>query len=145
MKEIRFEHLVALVAILSALRFSLVLADVLPPLSSNSPGHSLFVLANIAVMVYLGWTFSKGGLKSAAIKGAVAAFASSVILVFAMAIGTVVQKPVLGIAIPSFEMLLLVLLFTSMLNIAIGAILAVCGAWLARLLQKKGIKKKGKK
>jgi predicted membrane-bound spermidine synthase len=139
MKEIQFY---VLVAVTVALECGLILAGVLTPLSSYSIGNILFGLAVIAIVIYMGWNFSKIGLKNVAIKAVIAALINMAVISLATLIGYNIKKPVLGISLSSINYLPVALLSSSVANILIFTFVAVLGAWLA---QKIKLRQKSKK
>jgi len=119
------------VAALAAVEAGLILAGVLPLLGISSLGSTLFTLARIAVIAYMGWVLVKIGMKEIAIRGAIAQLAGFFVLCLADLIGSYTGKSVLGTAIPSYYYLFFVFGFSAIVNAFMGAIFAVCGAWLA--------------
>lgn len=130
--------LVLLVAALSALEGALILAGILPPISSYSAGNILFLLARAAVVAYAGWKVAKPGV-GAALKGAMLAFASSIVMVAAVLAGQIIRKPVFGISVPPSQYALLnsalILALNILASVLLGAIVAVLAAWAAKLLK----------
>lgn len=118
------------VAVLAVVEASLILAGVLPTVAINSLGNTLFTLARAAVVVYMGWALVKIGMKKIAIKGAITALAGFFVLCLADLIGSYAGKSVLGIAVPYYY-LFFVFGFSAIVNALMGAIFALCGAWLA--------------
>ncbi|MFH0829561.1 MAG: hypothetical protein V1887_00160 [Candidatus Aenigmatarchaeota archaeon] len=132
MKEIVFY---ALVAVLTALECSLILVGILPPMSSYSTSQLVLNIASIAAVIYMGWTFTKTGMKKVAMKGAIAGGIIVTITLLSAIIGISAGIPVLGMAI-QHEMLPLAFLSIAVSNVLLFTIFAVLGAFLARKLQK---------
>lgn len=139
MKEI---HFYVLVAVTVALECGLILAGILTPLSSYSIGNILFGLAVIAIVTYMGWNFSKIGLKNVAIKAVIAALINMAVISLATLIGYSIKNPVLGISLPSINYLPIALLPSSVANILIFIFFAVLGALLAQKLKPRQKSKK---
>jgi len=139
MKEI---HFYVLVAVTVALECGLILAGVLTPLSSYSIGNIIFGLAVIAIVIYMGWNFSKLGLKKVAIKAVIAVIINIVVISLATLIGYNIKKPILGISLPSINYLPIALLSSSVVNILIFTFFAVLGAWLSQKLKPRQKSKK---
>jgi len=139
MKEIQFY---VLVVVTVALECGLILAGVLTPLSSYSIGNILFGLAVIAIVIYMGWNFSKIGLKNVAIKAVIAALINMAVISLATLIGYNIKKPVLGISLSSINYLPVALLSSSVANILIFTFVAVLGALLAQKLKPRQKSKK---
>lgn len=133
MEYIGFTVLAVLVA---ALKLGLILAGVLPPISSNSAGNLVFSLLQIAVIACMGWKFAKQGLKKVAVKGAVLMLAYVAVLCMAVLIGFYLKRPVLGAQVPSTYYLLVILTLNAAFNILVGAVIATCAAWIARKIKK---------
>ena len=132
MKEIQFY---VLVAVTVTLECGLILAGILTPLSSYSIGNILFGLAVMAIVTYMGWNFSKLGLKNVAIKAVITVLINMAVISLAALIGYNIKKPVLGISLSSINYLPVALLSSSVVNILIFTFLAVLGAWLAQKLK----------
>jgi len=129
MKEIYFY---ALFAIIAALQSALILGEFLSPLFSYTPNNILFSLCVIAVVMYMGWSLAKFGLKKVAIKGAIAALVSSLVISLATIVGYLIKRPVLGIQLPSIYYLSIPLLVITFLTVVLYAFFAVLGALLAQ-------------
>lgn len=129
MKE---SHIIALMIGLASLQTGLILLGILPPLSVNTLANILFLLARIAIIGYTGWIFSGLGFKEVAIKGGIVTLASVIPVCLATFIGMMVHKPVLGINFASQIYLLISLLIIAIINVMLGAVLAVIGALIGR-------------
>ncbi len=129
MKESR---IIALMIVLAGLQTGLILVGILPPLSVNTLANILFLLARIAIIGYAGWIFSGLGFKEVAIKGGIVTLASVIPVSLATFIGMMVHKPVLGINFTSQIYLLINLLIIAIINVMLGAVLAVIGALIGR-------------
>ncbi len=129
MKEI---HIIAFMIALTGIQTGLILGGILPPLSANSSSNTLFLLARIAIIGYMGWIFSGHGFKEAAIKGGIVTLASVITIYVGIFIGMTMHKPVLGISFASQPYLLFNLLFMGIINIVFGAVFAVLGALIGR-------------
>ncbi len=138
MKEIRFYVIIAALTVLESL---LILAGILPPLSSYSAGQIVLILAQVATVIYMGFSFAKLGLKKVAVKGALAGLVMMAIVSVFSAIGYIKGIPVLGIPMQSASYLPIVLLVTAIPNILLFAVFAVVGALLAQKFKKTTKKK----
>jgi len=136
MKEIRFYIIIAALTVLEGL---LILAGVLPPLSSYSIGQIAIQLAGIFTVIFMGFGLAKLGLKKAAVKGALAGFVMMAIVSVFSVIGYIKGIPVLGISLQSAAYLPLALAAMVVSNIILFAAFAVAGALAGR---KKTTKKK---
>jgi hypothetical protein len=130
-------HFIALTVLLSLIESGLVLAGLLPPVLSYSPGNLLFSLASLAVIFCLGWTLAKLKWKQIALKSGLAMLAGVIVICLAALLGNYINKPVLGIQVQSFSMLLLVLAFIIIENVLLAVILALVAAFIARKITKK--------
>jgi len=130
-------HFIALTALLSAAESGLILAGLLPPVASYSPGNLLFSLSRLAVILCLGWTLARLNWKPIALKAVLTMLAGVIVLCLATMLGYYLNKPVLGIQVPSFSMLLLVLAFIIIENVLLAVILALVAAFIARKTRKK--------
>jgi hypothetical protein len=141
MKEIYFY---ALFAIIAALQSALILGGFLSPLFSYTPNNILFSLCVIAVVMYMGWSLAKLGLKKVAIKGAIAALVSYLVISLAAVVGYLITRPVLGIQLLSIYYLPIPLLVMTFLNVVLYAFFAALGALLAQNIKpsKKSKRKK---
>jgi len=131
-KEIQFY---VLITVLAALEGGLVLAGILPPISSYSIGTVILSLAGLAAVAYMGRAFSNEGIKKVAIKGTIAGTVSIAIILLSAAIGIMVNVPVLGMSIPS-AYLPLAFISIAVPNIILFTIFAVFGALIAKKLHK---------
>jgi hypothetical protein len=140
MKEIHFYILFALIA---AIQSGLILSGFLTPLSSYSVNNIIFSLVVAVIIIYMGWSLTKLGLKKVAIKGAIAALVSVLVISLASVIGYTIKRPVLGVKLPSIYYIPVPLLSAALLDAMVYAIFAVLGAWLAqRFKPSQKIKKK---
>jgi hypothetical protein len=122
--------LAAFAGVLSLAETGLVISGILPPVLSYSPGNILFSLARIAVIAYAGWT--AGGLKKAALNGALVSFVANLVICLATVAGKFYfMVPVLGISTPNSASLLLVLAIILAANVLLGAVIATGAALLA--------------
>jgi len=133
MNEIQFY---VLIAVLAALEGGLVLAGIMPPISSYSIGQIILSLAGIGTTAYMGWTFAKTGMKKVAIKGTIAGTISIAIILLSAAIGLMAGIPVLGMQIPS-AYVPLAFISIAVPNIVLFMIAAILGTLTAKKLQKK--------
>ena len=133
MNHVRFP---LLVAALAAIESGLILFGILPPTTSNSLGNILIALAREGVILYMGLTFSADGLKKVALWGMAAAGAGFLTFCLAMPIGASMQRPVFGIASPSLPYLMLILLISGIINLLMGGLIALSGAWIAQKIMK---------
>lgn len=136
MKGLRFYIAVALLAVLESL---LILAGILPPLSSYSAGIIGFSLAQIAIVAYMGFSLAKLGLKKVAVKSVLAGIVMMAVISVFTAIGYIEGIPVLGLSFQSAYYLPIALLSMAVANALLFAVFAVVGALLA---PKKTTKKK---
>ena len=134
MKEIR---IIALMIALTGIRAGLILGGILPPLLVNSSVNTLFLLANIAIIGYTGWIFSRLSFKEAAIKGGIVSLVSVITLYIGLFIGMTMHKPVLGVSYASQLELLLNVLILGIINVMVGAVIALIGAIIGRKFMKK--------
>jgi hypothetical protein len=140
MKEIYFY---ALFAAIVALQSVLIIGGFLSPLSSYSTNNILFSLFVIVIVIYMGWDLVKLGLKKVAIKGVIAAIVSVIVISLFSILGFIIERPVLGIKIPSKYYIPIPLLSMALSNVVLYAFFAVLGAWLAqRIKPSRKIKKK---
>jgi MFS family permease len=129
MKEVYFY---VFFAAITTLQYILILNGFLPPLLAYSIGNILFSLAIAVILIYMGWSFAKLGLKKVAIKGVIAAVVSMVVISLATVIGHIIKEPVLGIYIPSIYYLPIYLLLLALLGIVLCVLFATMGVWLAQ-------------
>jgi hypothetical protein len=129
MKVIR---IIALMIALAGIQAGLILGGILPPLSINSSGNTLFLLARIVIFGYTGWIFSGISFKETAKKGGIVALASVITIYIGLFIGMNMNKPVLGMNYASPLDLIVILLFLGVINVIIGAGFAVIGAIIGR-------------
>lgn len=132
----RESRIIALMIALAVIQVVLIFGGILQPLSVDSLGNTLFLLARIVIIAYTGWIFSKSGFKEAAIKGGIVTISAVITLFLAIFIGMTVHKPVLGIAFPSQLFLLFYLFIIAIFNVLFGAIIAMIGALIGRKFRK---------
>jgi hypothetical protein len=129
-------HFYVIVPLIAAVQCVFVITGFMPPLSSYSPGQIVLSIAMMAAMAYMGYTLADAGLKAAAKKGALASLlAVIVICLFAMA-GSALQRPVLGVSVPSLVSLALLLLSVCITNMLLLTLCAVLGAFVGRKIGK---------
>ena len=141
MKELYFY---VLFAAIFAAEAGLIIGGVLDPVSSYSARNILFSVFVAAVVIYMGWNLSESGIKKVAIKGAIAAFVGVTVLACASIIGYIIEKPILGVSIPSAAYMLVPLLSMLLLDVILYALLAALGAWVAQRFKPSQIKEKEK-
>ncbi|TRZ91511.1 MAG: hypothetical protein D4R88_01865 [Methanosarcinales archaeon] len=134
MKETR---IIALMIALTGIRTVLILGGILPPFFVNSSVNTLFLLANTAIIGYTGWIFSRLSFKEAAIKGGIVTLVSFITVCIGLFIGIIMHKPVLGVSYASQLDLLLNVLILGIINVMVGAVIAVIGAIIGRKFMKK--------
>jgi hypothetical protein len=132
MKEIHFYVLFAAIVALQSL---LIISGVLSPLSSYSTDNILFNLVVMVIVIYMGWNLAKLGLKKVAIKGVIAAIVSVFVIFLFSIVGYFIERPVLGIQLPSIYYLPISLLSIALLNVVLYAFFAVIGALLAQRIK----------
>jgi hypothetical protein len=135
-KSFRFYNAIAVLAVLEGL---LILAGVLPPISSYSAGIVAFSLAQMAVVAYMGISLAKIGFKKVAVKGALAGLVMMAVVSVFSVIGYMYGIPVLGIPVQSAAYLPVALISMAIANALLFAAFAVVGALL---VPKKTTKKK---
>jgi len=136
MKIFRFA---ALIAAIIAVECSLILAGVLPVLSTYSFGQIAFTVVMFGVIFYMGWTLyrPKNPLRSILLRGAGVSLAGVVILCLAVLIGFYSGRPVLGVALPAAIYVIPILAIDAAVNVVMGAFFAGCGALAARKMKRK--------
>ena len=137
-------HFIALIVAIAILNAGLILGGFSPPLSFFPEYSILFGLITYIIVAYVGWYFSKQGLKKVAIKGFIVMLCSLLVLYAALFIGPIIQRPVLGITTPSEEALLVSVFFSfisSVPDIFLGMCFAVAAAWVALKIKPKKRKK----
>jgi len=137
MKKKTLLFLILLVAALSLIESVLILLGVLPPVSSYSFGNLLFSFAKIALIIYTGITYYHEGLKMSAFYGGILGFVSvSVIVLFSFISMSYLEKPVLGISVPSasYPLVMLILILE---NALLGVIVAFCASLITKKVKHK--------
>lgn len=126
-------HLVAAVALLSAIEAILVVLGILPPVLSYSPGNILFSLAKLAIIACAGVIFAQENLKKSALNGAILGSAGAAFLcIFSMLGSLLFGKTVLGLPpMPDSTSLAILLTFTLITNAVLGTIVAAIAGFIA--------------
>ena len=135
----KFTNFIVIISALAAVRFGMILGGIIPPLASNSPENVAFSLAMIAMILYMGWSFSDLGLKKAAFKGFVVTAVTMAILCLAAMISQAMHRPLIGINLPGEFFLINIILVLAALsaeNILLGILAAVLGAYARRIAKK---------
>ena len=129
----KFFHLAAAVALLSAIEVVLVVLGVLPFVLSYSPGNILFSLAKLALIAYAGVVFAQEGLKKSALNGAILGFAgAAAICIFSLLSSALFGKAGLGLPpVPNSALLAILLAFTLITNALLGTIVAAIAGIIA--------------
>ena len=138
-------HFYVLVPVIAAAECGLILAGLLPPLSSYSAGQIVFGLIMISVMICMGLNLAELGFRKVTIKGAVASLGAVIVVSLFSAVGYIIKKPVLGVSLPSVYFLPVVLFFMGVENILIFTFFAVFGRWLAHKIRPVKKSEKAKK
>jgi len=126
-------YLAAIAGMLVLLESALIMAGLLAPVSSYSIGNILFLLARVLVIFYAGWSVAKSGLRVAAKNGAIVAAVAALVLFLSVFAGRLLGRPILGMGIPSDALsLLLIVIINLAINVLIGTVIAVIGAFLRR-------------
>jgi hypothetical protein len=127
-------QLSALIALVSLIEVGLIIAGILPPIASYSPGNLVFLFARLAIYVYAGILFAKEGVKKAARNGAILALVSALIVCAGSLTGKfLLGKSVLGIPAPNTESLILILILVILGNTLMGTLIAGLAAFVKRL------------
>jgi len=126
-----------LVIALSFLESILIIAGMLPPIFSYSPGNLLFALATAAVIIHTSVSRADETLKESLINGATLGFTTASIICASGLIGKeYFAKPVLGISAPTPESRFAMLLLIILENTFLSAILSATAAWLTKRLRR---------
>ncbi|MEM3369768.1 MAG: hypothetical protein QW783_04080 [Candidatus Micrarchaeia archaeon] len=133
-----------LIVAITAFQMFLILLGFLPPLSTGGLLNALFNLIIFALLFLLGYLFSQKGLKHAAKMGGLAMVLSVIIAYIALFIGRLFGKSVLGLPTPSDAMLLIQLFILLVVNVIIGAVVAVAGSLVGNIFKPKQGKRKSK-
>jgi len=129
----------ALIAVIIAVECSLILAGVLPVLSTYSFGQIAFTVVMFGVIFYMGWSLyrPKKPIRSVLLRGAGVSLAGVVILCLAVLIGFYSGRPVLGVALPAAIYVIPILAIDAAVNAVMGAFFAGCGVLAARKMKRK--------
>jgi hypothetical protein len=130
---------VVLIAAIIAVECSLILAGVLPVLSTYSFGQIAFTVVMFGAIFYMGWSLyrPKKPIRSVLLRGAGVSLAGVVILCLAVLIGFYSGRPVLGVALPAAIYVIPILAIDAAVNALMGAFFAGCGALAARKMKRK--------
>lgn len=120
----------------------LILLGFLPPLNAGGSAHALFNILIFAALFLLGYMFSHKGLKHAATNGSLAMILSVIIAYIVLFIGRFFGKSVLGLVAPNDVILIINLSILLVINVIIGALVAVAGSFIGNILKQKERKKK---
>jgi hypothetical protein len=131
--DMETRQLAIIAAALAALESMLIIAGMLPPTLTYSPGNLVFLGLRFILLPYAGW-LNRASLKAAASGGALVAAAGVVMLMLASFVGSAVfHRAVLGVSVSGLPLVIMCLI-TLVMNAAIGAIAASAVALLAPVL-----------
>ena len=139
----KFKNLLILFVALTVIEVGLMLAGVLPPLTSGSVINTLFSLAKLAIIAYAGWIFAHQGLKAAAIKGSIL-MAAGIFVLFLVSIISYAMTPNM-LNLDSVSYLVAAWGLMLLINVLAGIIIAVASALISNFVNKKSRKEKRKK
>jgi len=125
-KEVQF---FALMALLVAAEYILILAGGLPPMMEDHIGHQAFFVLRMMVFFAFAWTLAGKPLVQTLVKGGTIALTGVVTQVVFIFIGNAVGRVVLGIAVQSDTVLYIVLTISAAINILFGAVIISFAAW----------------
>lgn len=128
----------AIAALVSVAEVLLIFGGLLPPVMSYSPANLLFLLARLALVVYIGVAYARQDLKISAITGAFVAFCGTFVLTMASTLNYLyIHKTVLGVLIWSRQEMFMLMMSTILQNILIGVIIGAVAGWLSLKFAKK--------
>jgi hypothetical protein len=120
-----------LTMLISFIEPALIIAGILPPVYTFSPGNILFALADYAVVAYVAFSRADEGLRVSAINGLALGFASASIICSAGLIGSnIYGMPVIGISVDSKQFLFSTLVMLVIESTILVSLFSVLVTWL---------------
>jgi len=127
-----------LTILLSFIEPALIIAGILPPIFTFSPGIILFAIADYAVVAYVAFSRADEGLKASAINGLALGFTNALIICSSGLVGShFYGTPVIGVSVDSQQSLFSILVLLIIESTLIVAVFSILVTWLAIKLKKK--------
>ena len=142
--EEKFKYLLALFLLVTIIEIILIMAGVLAPFTTGSNANTMFSIMKLAIVAYAGWIFAHQGLKAAAIKGSVM-IGAGILLLFLSSITAYFGAASSNLNPGTIYYMAAFWGITLLLNMLIGAAMAVASALLSNFVNKKAKEKRKKK